>query len=316
VTSIDDGGLRLRAVSSVAEARRRVADEDLDAAVVVPEGFAASLAGDDPAAVEVIARPSARIGGLVAEAVAEALTTRTDAIRLAAATADALDAPAPPPDSLADLELPVTVSQRSTGDGMSPAAYFGPSMGLLFLFLGMAAVARGLLEERRRQLLDRLRAAPVQLNGVLAGRCLSTVAVGVASLLVIWAATAGALGADWGDPLGVVALVLASALTVAGFAGLVAALAGSEQSAESIATFAGFVLALLGGNFLPPGSLPGPLQQVSLFTPNGWALRGFAELSAGRGGLVDVLPHVGVLLAWAAVTGFVAARLLPRRLGA
>jgi ABC-type multidrug transport system permease subunit len=41
----------------------------------------------------------------------------------------------------------------------------------------------------------------------------------------------------------------------------------------------GLVLALLGGNLLPPGSLPEFFQVLSLGTPNGWALVGFGRLS-------------------------------------
>lgn len=85
--------------------------------------------------------------------------------------------------------------------------------------------------------------------------------------------------------------------------------------AAEVARAVAFVFALLGGAFIPPGDLPGALQGLSLLTPTGWALRGFAELSAGGGGVADVGPHVLVLLAWGLASGLVAAWLLPRRLG-
>ena len=56
------------------------------------------------------------------------------------------------------------------------------------------------------------------------------------------------------------------------------------------------------------------LRALSLVTPTGEALHGFAELSAGEGTLVDVVPYVLALLGWAVGAGLVAARLLPRRL--
>jgi hypothetical protein len=52
-----------------------------------------------------------------------------------------------------------------------------------------------------------------------------------------------------------------------------------------------------------------------VLTPTGVALRGFAELSAGGGDAVSVLPYVAVLVGWALVTGVLAARVLPHRLG-
>ena len=75
-----------------------------------------------------------------------------------------------------------------------------------------------------------------------------------------------------------------------------------------------FALALLGGNFTPPGDMTDQMRQLSLATPNGWALRGFTQLSAGQGGAGDVLLHLGVLLAIAAVTGGIGLGLLSRRI--
>ena len=63
-----------------------------------------------------------------------------------------------------------------------------------------------------------------------------------------------------------------------------------------------FVLALLGGNFVGPGAAPELLRQLSLLTPNGWALRAFTDLSTDAASLADVAPAIAVLAAIAAVT--------------
>src|SRR5690606_19017335 len=191
-----------------------------------------------------------------------------------------------------------------------------PAMGLLFLFLSVGAIARDLLAEQRIGLLDRVRAGPVRSSAILAGKGLSVLVIGATSLVVIWAATTLALRADWGGPVGVALLIAAAASAVAGIAGAIAALARTEQSADSLATMVAFLFALVGGAFIPPGDMPPALQSLSLLTPTGWALRGFAELSAANGGVADIAPHALVLLAWGVGAGVVAARLLPRRLGA
>lgn len=307
-------GLDFVAVDGEDEARRRIEDGDLGAAVVIPSGFLDSLAGDDPAAVEALTDSDEPIASAVARSVAETFTARAEAGRLAAATTVSSGGSPPSAEELAGIDLPVTVASRSSGDEVSPAAYFGPSMGLLFLFLTVGLVARSLLDEKRRHVLDRMRASPVRPGAILAGKCASTVVLGVLSLAVIWLVTALALGADWGDPAGVVLLIVTAALAVAGIAGVVAAVARTDQAAESFATMVAFALALVGGNFIPLGELPDALRRVSLVSPNGWALQGFAELSAGGGSAADVLPHAAVLLAWGVVTGAIAAVLLPRRL--
>jgi ABC-2 type transport system permease protein len=316
VTDADAGDLGFETVDSADQARSQIDDSDLDAAIVVPEGFGASLGGDDAGEIEVITDPGSEISAAVARSVAEGFTARVNAARLAAATTVAEGAGVPPEDELASLELPIDIAQTGTGGDVSPGAYFGPAMALLFLFLLVGTLARDLLAEQRLRVLDRVRAAPVRDTTILAGKAASVVAIALVTLGVIWIVTGVALDADWGDPAGVVLLIIAVSLAIAGLSGLVAALARTETAADTLATFVAFVFALIGGNFLPPGELPEPLRRLSLFTPNGWAVQGFAELSVGGGMAADVIPHVLVLLAWAAVSGAVAAVLLPRRIGA
>lgn len=316
VTGADMGDLRFERVESADAARAGVDDGDLGAAVVVPEGFAASLETGAPDDVVVLTSADRTISAEVARAVAAGLTDRANAARLGAAATVAAGGELPSPDDLAAVELPVRVDATGTGGDVSPAAYFGPGMGLLFLFLSVGVVARDLLADRRTRLLDRIRAGPVRDGAIVAGKGLSVLTIGTTSLLVIWAVTSLALGADWGDPAGVTLLIVASAVAVAGIAGLIAAVARSEQSAETLTTVVAFVFAMIGGAFIPPGSLPDALQRLSLLTPTGWALQGFADLSAGGGDVADVVPHVAALLAFGLVPGLAAAWLLPRRLGA
>ena len=311
----DEDGLAFEAIDSVGAARRQVADGDVDAAIVVPSGFAASLAGT-PAPLDVLTSSDAVIAGEVAQSVADGFAARVDAGRLAAAATVLRGADAPSVDELAAIELPVTVDQRGTGDSVSPAAYFAPAMGLLFLFFAVGGIARSLLRERRTGVLDRMRVAPVTTTDILVGKAIFTFTAGLLGLLVIWAATHVALGADWGAPLGVVALIVAATLAVTGIAGLIAAVASTEQAADGLATGLALLFALVGGSFVPLEDLPDVFGPLSLFSPNGLALRGFTELNSADAPPVDVLPDVLALLAWAVVAGAVAARRLPHRLEA
>jgi ABC-2 type transport system permease protein len=316
VTAIDADGLSFEVLDSTRQARAEVDDGDTGAAIVIPAGFADSLQTGAPGDLVVLSSSDGMVSAEIARAVAANFTDRANAARLAAARSAALGGPVPGAETLAAIDLPVQVETTGTGGDVSPAAYFGPSMGLLFLFLSVSAIARDLLEEKRIGLLDRVRAGPVGDAAILAGKGAGVVVVGMSSLFVIWAVTSLALGADWGDPVGVVLLIVAAALVVAGVAGLIAGVARTEQAADSLATAVAFVFALLGGAFIPPGNLPDALQQLTVLTPTGLALRGFAELSAGEGDVTSIAPYLVALLAWAIATGVAAARLLPRRLGA
>jgi ABC-2 type transport system permease protein len=309
-------GLSFVAYDSVERAREAVDDGDVGAALVVPTGFQDSLATPHPKAIDlVIDNDQSPVNGAVARAVAESFAARIDAGRLATFALLGDGRPAPSIGALSERDLPISLDQRGTGAEVKVAATVGPGIGLLFLFLSVAIVSRNLFEERRQRVLDRIRAAPVSMTALLVGKAIGVVVLGIVTMVVLWGATSVLLGASWGDPMGVLALIVASSTAVAGIAAAIAGLVRTERSADLVATAVAFVFGILGGSLVPLSALPAGLLKVTYLTPNGWALHGFAELSAGDGGLVDVLPHVGVLLIWAVVAAAIGVALLPRRLG-
>lgn len=310
-------GVRFVAFDDVEAAAQAVSDADVGAAIVVPEGFQQALATDDPEPLGlVVDNDQPALFGGVARAVADGIVARINAGRIATFALVLDGRPGPGLDALTDADLPIEIRQRSAGDEVSPAASVGPGIGLLFLFLSVAIVARSLFEEKRLRVLDRVRSAPVSMGAVLLGKGIGVVVLSAVTMGVLWLATSVLLGASWGDPLGVTAVVLAASFAVAGIAAFIAGTVRSERSADLYATMVAFVLGILGGSLVPLSELPPGLLRLTLLTPNGWALRAFAELSAGDGTVVDVLPHVGVLVLWGLVAGLVGRALLPRRLGA
>ena len=322
----DGGGVSFRRTESMEAARAAVDDGDLSAAIVVPEGYAASVTdgqgadGTAPVPLGAVVAAEQRLAGEVAVAVAEGLAARVDTVRLAVATAAAAAVDDPSAavaqaarDAAQQVATPVQVASATLGGDFDAAAYFGPSMAILFLFLTMGAGARSLLVERREGVLARVRAAPVPAAAVLAGKAAAVLVLGLVAFLVVWAVTAVGLGADWGQPVGVVLVIVAVVLAIAGISTVITGLARTEGQADGLTSTITFGLALLGGNFVSPGALPDALRTLSLATPNGWALRAFTDLSAGGAGVVDVLPALGVLLAVAVVTGGLGIGLLARR---
>jgi ABC-2 type transport system permease protein len=176
-------------------------------------------------------------------------------------------------------------------------------MAIFFLFFTVSFGARSILAERRQGTLRRLLASAAPPGGVLAGKALAAFTLGTASVLVMWLATTLVFGADWGDPVAVVALTVSSVLSAIGITALVVTLAKTDEQAEGYSSLVVFVLALLGGNFVYLAQLPEALQRAALFTPNGWALRGFVDLVADDGGLATVAAPVAVTLAVGLVTG-------------
>jgi ABC-2 type transport system permease protein len=311
-----EGGatVELVALTDPGGAEEAVASGEVDAAIVIPEGFRASLAGE-PLPIEVLADAGKEIPGEVAAAVAARLAAQVDASRAMVGTALAADpslATDPGPEALATEAATVpptlTLGPSAFGDGFDPIAYFAPSMAILFGFLTLGTGARTILVERRTGTLARVRAAPVSDRAVLAGVTASVVAVGLVSFLVIWLVTSVAFGASWGDPAAVAAVIAATVLAIAGISTLVTGLARTEAQADGISSVVAFGFALLGGGFLTPGDLPGALERIALLTPNRWALDAFAELAAGGGDLGSVAVPLLVLTSIGLVTGAIGLR--------
>lgn len=307
-------GVTLVTVADVATARAAIDGGDLPAAIVIPAGFAASLATPaDPLQLDVLVDPGRQLASDVAVAIATRLAATVDATRLAVSTAVAVD-----PSLAVDALVPeasgrsaaVALGPSAFGEGFDPITYFAPSMAILFAFLTLGAGARTLLVERREGTLARVRSTPISDRSVLAGVTASVVVLGLVSFLVVWLVTAVVFGADWGDPLGVFVVIVATVLAVAGISTLVTGLARTEAQADGISSVLGFGFALIGGGFLSPGDLPDLLARIALITPNRWALDALAELGAGAAGLAAVVTPVVVLTAIGIVTGALGLRLV------
>ena len=318
------GGVTFYRARDVSAARRGVRDDVAGAALVIPAGFADSLTGDTPLAVEVLRHPESPVAGAVARAVAEGFAARVDAGRLAVRTVLARagetgvafegDQLAAIAQEVGMAEPAVATEERGLDDRLQLVAYFAPAMGLVFLFFTVGFGARSILSERQEGTLTRLRSAPISGISLLAGKAIAAFVLGLFSLLSLWFTTAVIFGADWGDPLAVVVLCAAVVLAVAGITAVLATYATNEEQIASSTAMLTFLLALLGGNFVTPGAMPDLLRRISLLTPNGWALRGFTDLSAQGGGLGDVAVAVLVLLGLFAVTAAFAAVRAPKLL--
>ena len=84
---------------------------------------------------------------------------------------------------------------------------------------------------------------------------------------------------------------------------LLGAVARNDQQAGSLGVLIGLGFAALGGAMYPLFAFeivaPG-LYQAAHATPHAWGIKAFYELLLEDGGLIDILPYLGVLLAFAA----------------
>lgn len=299
--------VRFVEVGDDATARQQIEDGDVGAAIVLPAGFGPAAVSGQPIAIDVLRDPEQPVTAQVAESVAQSIASGYERVGLSVATVAALGGnPDDATVAAAGGAAPALalVDQPVGGRELSPGAFYGASMAILFLFFTVGFAARSVLMERQTGTLARQLATPATPGAILAGKTLSVAVLGFAGFVTVWLVTSLLFGSPWGDPVAVLALMAATVLAVAGVATFVASLARSERQADAATTVTAFVLALLGGNFVGP-NLPPLLRRLSVLTPNGWALRSFTALNTDAAGLREILTALAVLTGMGLVFGAV-----------
>ncbi|MDF5757983.1 ABC transporter permease [Spongiactinospora sp. TRM90649] len=300
------GKVTVRPAGTEAEGRALVERGEADAVFVIPAGFSAAVAQGRAATMDLVGDANSGVAVGVAREAARAYAARVGSVRLAvrvAAGGRALGeeragelaraaAGAPPAIRLTEDDSAAT---RQLGS----ATYYAAGMGVFFLFYGVMISIGGIFEERGSGTMARMLAAPIPRAAVLSGKLLAGVLAAVFGMAVLVVASSALMGARWGDPLGVGALVVAGALAATGLMAMVATVARTAEQASNWQSGLVMVLGLFGGALFPVGRLEG-FAVLSGFTPHHWFMTGLAEL-AGGGSVERVLVHLAVLLGFAAV---------------
>ncbi len=278
----------------------------VSAGVLIPANADAALAEGGVAEVGFIARPDGlgpQLETVVAEVVASS-AQHVDAARFitglgvdAAAAADAATAAI---GQVPDIEVSVVTA----GDSIFPASLgqfdIGASTQLvLFMFLTGLAGSAAVIQTRKLGVATRMLGTPTSVGTIVAGEALGRFAIVLTQGIYILLATVLLFQVNWGNPLGVAIVMLAFAAVGAGAALLMGTLFANDQQAGGVGVVAGIGLAAIGGSMLPLELFPDTMRQIANFTPHAWANEAFADLVRREGTIADVLPEVGVLIAFA-----------------
>ncbi len=181
-------------------------------------------------------------------------------------------------------------------------AQTSPGIGVMFTMFFIAYGGAAILLEREQGTLRRLLTMPVSKTAILAGKVLGVFIAGAIQFTIMVLAGQFLFGVDWGrEPLALAVMIVAFVLCITCFSMLLAALARSYAQIDALSTLIILPLAALGGAMWPIEIVPPFMQQIALFLPTGWAMRGFHDIITRGLGLADVLPEAGVLLAFGAV---------------
>jgi ABC-2 type transport system permease protein len=312
--SLEDEGVELVESDSIEEARRMAEDGDVEAAFVLPEGFTEAVQATEAAEITIFANAESDIGRQVAQGVAEGYASELNAVRLSIGTvivgAGGGTTPAEMQELQADAgarQMPARLAESSAGSRQFDSnTFFAAGIGVFFLFFTAQLGAVSLLQERKEGTLARLLAAPVSRGAVVGAKAIYSFVIGVVSMAILMVAAYFLMDARWGDPLAAAVVVIGAVFAAMGLQSLVATLASTDEQAAGYGAVVGVTLGLLGGTFFPVGQGPGLIARLSYVSPHRWIMRALGELSGGAGTLADVLPAVGALVLFGAITGAIA----------
>ncbi|MBI4731481.1 MAG: ABC transporter permease [Chloroflexi bacterium] len=319
-------------------ARQQVNDDLVAAAVIIPDGFTESIIPAEgqmepgetvqlviygnptrPTSVgvvktileEFVARLEVgRVGGTVA--ITQLLTSGL--VPPEQAQAIAVEMGQHQAESLAEsnaITLTTNVASEAATD-FNPLAYIAPGMALMFLMYTVSNGGRTLLVERNQGTLPRLLVSPTNSAQVLGGKIFGIYLTGVVQMLILIIASTLFFQLQWGDPLAVLALVLAAVFGACGWGMLITSLAKRPSQIAAIGSAIMLTFGILGGSFFSLSFAPGWIKWVSRITPNAWGLDGFNILALG-GGLNLILEPIAGLLVMGVVLFAVSLVLFNRR---
>lgn len=309
-------------------AREMVKRSWRQAAVVIPAGFSASIDAGQPATVTLLYDPAGdAIGRQVLEAVmtggAMQLSVQNqvfggfdqfnDLISLAPQEirnqieADRAAAEQETIGQQPALSV-VTLSPSNSNLAVRPDTYQQtiPGYTVMFVFFLITYISGAIRAERNSGTFRRLLHMPVDRSAVLGGKLLAAFVIGLIQVGIMFGVGHFLFGMGLGrDPLALLLMTAALVLAAVGI-GLAAAAFGFEN----VLTIPLIIAALIGGCMFPADWLPPVVQSVGLAIPHTWAMNGFQAILVRGQGLVQILPSIAVLLAFALIFFLIAVRRL------
>jgi ABC-2 type transport system permease protein len=293
----------IRPVADEATLAGRVERGQLEAGVVIPDGFSAALRGTGTVQVRYLGTTDSLTAGLRApvEAAVAQLGAITTASRVAvgegladwdaaAAAAEAGYATVP------GVEVSVTrVGEPGMFTGFSQFTLGASTQLILFMFLTSMTAAGRLVFTRQIGVSRRMVSTPTSAWTIVAGEALGRYLVAMLQAAYIVAMTSLVFGVSWGDPLAAAAIIALFGLVAAGAAMLVGAQSRNADQASSLGVFAGLALGALGGCMIPWQFMPDAMQSIARLIPHSWALLGLQQLVREGGGIASVAPNLAVL---------------------
>jgi len=305
-------------VSTEAEARQAVNQDQAAAAVLIPEDFTSILythaISESTSELIIVTNPTRTISAAVVQAVAgrfiEIVNTSTIgaeayfASLMATGRISSSDITEMGPDVGMELGTGIYENELVSIEILEPfpteedvfsfkainyLEYYASSMAVMGLMFSLTSASRTILAERESGTLARYQTTPSTNTELIGGKVISAILTGCFQMTVLVVITTLLLDASWGSPIPLSVFTFFIVAAIASMGLLIAAFARSHAQAGILGTVVTLVLSAASGNFLPRQAFPQWLQTISAAGPSAWGIEGYQALANGAG-----LPDLGI----------------------
>lgn len=275
----------------------------VQAGVVIPDGYDEQLSGTEPIDLIFVA-PADSFGQDLQVAIQDIVTQESARLKAARYVADVSGEAftgvlAAVDEAGAGLE-PLTVESSVVGESVLPQTgrfdFMAAQQLLLFVFINSLTTSGYLILSRNLGVSRRMLSTPTSTRTVVVGETLGRYLIALFQGLFIVAAAWLLFGVRWGDWPATLSLLLAYSLVGTAAGMLIGSVFSNDQQAAGIGVMLGIGFGALGGAMIPLEIFPETMQRVAHVTPHAWGMDAFSEIFRG-GGVGDILPELGVLLA-------------------
>jgi ABC-2 type transport system permease protein len=304
------------------EVEGQVADQELAAAIIVPDGLGrAALSpgatGDLPR-LEIIADPASPAGSTAVNAVQSAAARLAGAAEAAQLSARAYKAQGGVVDEAfleealaaaveAWQDPALAVEARTSGaiaepeedEGSQASPFTHSSAGIMiqFAIAGIMGAAEIMVLERKSGALRRLLTTAIGRGQIILGHWLAMFVMILAQIALLILFGDLILGVDYlREPLGILLVAVTTALWTASMGLFIGTVARNEEHVIMITILSMLVLAGLGGAWMPLEFTGEAFQAVGRLTPTAWAIDGLENIAMRGLGFSSILLPAGILL--------------------
>lgn len=296
---------------SPSDVEKLVADGDLAAAIIVPNGYGRAVLKNKTVHLIVFADTGTQAWTTIE---AELLTaaSRVDGAIRTATIMEGMEMEGVPFDYAFEQTLsawdepPITINETSslaiqeTSDESSALAHTSPGMMLQFAIAGLLTAAQIIVTERKSRTLQRLLTTDTRRIHVLLGHYLAIFLLIFTQFTILIFFGQFALKVNYLRLPGATMLVaFSAALCISALGLLIGIVAKTEEQAISFSLIPMFVFAGLGGAWVPLEFTGATFQTIGHLSPVAWGMDGFENICARGLGFESVLIPSAALIGYA-----------------